>query len=63
MALDFRTLLESMKMSFSLSKILETVMNVYKSIFLIIKNKNIIKYPLYTNTKGYISELEMPALK
>jgi len=49
-ALDIRTFLENVKMSSSLSKILETGINVFKSNYQIIKNKkNIMKYYLYTN--------------
>jgi len=39
LALDFRTFLENIKMSFSLSKILETGINVFKRNNKIIKNK------------------------
>ena len=38
-ALDFRTFLENMKMSSSLSKILQTEMHVFKSNSQIMKNK------------------------
>ena len=38
MALDFRTFLGNMKMSSSLSKILETGINVFKSYSQIMKN-------------------------
>ena len=45
LALDFRTFLENMKMSSSISKILETGINVFKINYQIIKNKkNITKY-------------------
>ena len=43
LALDFRTFLENMKMSSSLSKILQTEMNVFKSNSQIMKNKNYYK--------------------
>jgi len=50
LALDFRTFLESMKMSSSSLKILETGINVFESNYQIIKNKkNIMKYQLFTN--------------
>ena len=39
MALDFRTFLENMKLLSSLSKILETGINVFKSNSQIMKNK------------------------
>ena len=43
-ALDSRTFLENMKMSSSLSKILETGINVFKSNYKIIKIKIIMNY-------------------
>ena len=46
LALDFRTFLDNMKMSSSLSKILEPGINVFKINSQIIKN--IMKYKLYT---------------
>ena len=54
LALDFRTFLKNIKMSSSLSKILETGINVFKSNSQIIKNNNIMKYQLKRNaTKIY----------
>ena len=49
LALDFRTFLENMKTSSSLSKILETGINVFKIKYQIIKiKKNIMKYRCYS---------------
>ena len=49
LALDFRTFLEKMKMSSSLSKILGTGINFSKVTLRSWKLKNIMKYQLYTN--------------
>jgi len=57
MALDFRTFLENMKMSSSLSKILETGINVFKRLSDHKKNlKNILKYQIYTNASKIIDD-------
>ena len=49
LSLDFRTFLENIKMSSSLSKILETGMNVFKSHSQIKESKTYLKVKLYTN--------------
>ena len=56
--MDFRTFLENMKMSSSLSKIPETGINVFKSNYQIIKNTKIMKYYEYIRTQFWSEGFE-----